>query len=66
MSQHIRTACQHLRSKKALRLDFFANPPFRVPSLEYPPDIHLSGTVGYFQLATSFLNNFNESQKFAC
>jgi hypothetical protein len=45
-------------SKKSFALTFLADPPLRVPSLEYPPDIHLSGTVGHFQLSTKFLNNF--------
>jgi len=38
-------------SKKSYALTF-ADPPLRVPSLEYPPDIHLSGSVSHFQQST--------------
>jgi len=33
-------------------LIFHANPSLRVPTLEYPPDIHLTGSGGHFQLST--------------
>jgi hypothetical protein len=38
--------------KKELHLVFLADPPLPVPSLEYPSDIHFSGTIGHFQLST--------------
>ncbi len=37
--------------QKGLRPDFCC-PPLRVPSLEYAPDIHLSGSASHLRLST--------------